>query len=134
MQIDPDIGAVAQRQEPYKVPEILFYPSLGFDPIKEETKQDETSLAVAHAKLELDCVTEKDAGYYECVASQGKTSTKTVGVEVRVASSSIGGSCPPVAALSMTTTPPVISMFYGKSQVHNIQQIKTEITQAVMIV
>jgi len=101
----PSLSWYKDGQPLIKVPEILFYPGLSSYSVQE---QDETSLAVAHSKLELDCVTEKDAGYYECVASQGKA-TETVGVQVRVASYARGSSCQP---LSMTTTPPVISMHY----------------------
>ena len=51
----------------------------------QEAESEEKSLGVAHAKLSLDCLTEADAGYYECVAEQGQK-TESVASEVHVVS------------------------------------------------
>ena len=63
----------------------MLYPGLSSNQVQEQEIQNKKSLAVTHAKLELDCVTQNDAGFYECVASQGEK-TETVATEVRVAS------------------------------------------------
>jgi len=91
-----------------KVPEIVFYPGHGSNEISGITQEEaEKSLGVAHAKLELECITEKDAGFYQCVASQGNK-VDTVGTEVHVVSFG-AGNCHPK---SLTTSPPKISQYY----------------------
>jgi hypothetical protein len=69
-----------------KLPEVMFYPG-GLDLQGSIPEDQDKALAVAHAKLELDCVTAKDAGFYQCVASQGPK-TESVGTEVHVVSES----------------------------------------------
>ena len=78
-----------RRNSPiFQVPEIVFYPGHGSNQISGITQEEaEKSLGVAHAKLELECISEKDAGFYQCVASQGDK-VDTVMTEVRVASKS----------------------------------------------
>merc|ERR1719273_1569872 len=91
-----------------KVPEIVFYPGHGSNQISGITQEEaEKSLGVAHAKLELECISEKDAGFYQCVASQGDK-VDTVMTEVRVASFG-AGNCHPK---SVTTSAPKISQYY----------------------
>ncbi len=49
--------------------------------------QDPTALAVTRSRIVLDCVTEADAGFYECVADQGGLGkSEAVGTEVSVVS------------------------------------------------
>lgn len=105
----------------------MFYPGYGSNEISGTAAEGaEKSLGVARAKLELDCVSEKDAGFYECVAIQGKK-TQSVATELHVVSkcrkqnvSAVlvichtilgfsSGSCIP-KTLSMT--PPKISQFF----------------------
>lgn len=91
-----------------KVPEISFYPGHGSNQIAGASKEaEDKSLGVTIAKLELECVSEADAGFYECVASQGEK-TESVGTEVHVASYG-AGNCQP---RSLGTAPPKISEFY----------------------
>ena len=83
----PNLSWYKDGQPVIKVPEIVFYPGYGDAAgISEETAEsEEKSLGVAHAKLELDCLTEADAGYYECVAEQG-AKTESVASEVHIVS------------------------------------------------
>jgi len=91
-----------------KVPKIVFYPGHESNEISAISKEEaEKSLGVATAKLELECITEEDAGFYQCVASQGDK-VDTVGTEVHVVSYG-AGNCNPK---SLTTSPPKISQFY----------------------
>lgn len=91
-----------------KVPKIVFYPGHESNEISAISKEEaEKSLGVATAKLELECITEEDAGFYQCVASQGDK-VDTVGTEVHVVSYG-AGNCTPK---SLTTSPPKISQFY----------------------
>lgn len=91
-----------------KVPKIVFYPGHESNDISAISKEEaEKSLGVATAKLELECITEEDAGFYQCVASQGDK-VDTVGTEVHVVSYG-AGNCNPK---SLTTSPPKISQFY----------------------
>lgn len=77
-----------------QVPKITYHP---LHPLygtqKTPTSQVEQSMALAYAKLELDCITPEDAGFYECVASNGKKSQRFA-TEVHVASFPTG-SCKP---------------------------------------
>ena len=75
-----------------QVPEIVFYHGHDSNEISgiagiagENSEAAKKSLAVAHAKLELECITEEDAGFYQCVAGQGDK-VDTVGTEVHVVS------------------------------------------------
>lgn len=104
----PSLTWYKNGQPLVKVPEIVLYPGLSSNQVQEQEIQNKNSLAVTHAKLELDCVTENDAGFYECVASQGEK-TETVATEVRVASYGGGQPCQPK---SMSSCPPMISQHY----------------------
>lgn len=91
-----------------QVPKITYHPMhplYGTD--KTPDTQVEQSMALAYAKLDLDCVTPADAGFYECVASNGKT-TQRFATEVHVASFPTG-SCKP---RSMHQSPPQIMEHY----------------------
>jgi len=92
-----------------KVPEIMLYSDHGSNEISgfSETENDEKSLGVAYAELDLECVGQEDAGFYTCVASQGDK-TETVETEVHVVSYG-SGNCQPK---SLTTSPPKISQYY----------------------
>ena len=64
----------------------MLYPGYGSNEVSAAaTEGAEKSLGVARAKLELDCVSEKDAGFYECVAIQGKKA-QSVATELHVVS------------------------------------------------
>ena len=82
----PNLAWYKDGQPVIKVPEIVFYPGYGPEETAEEEAQSaEKSLGVAHAKLDLDCLSEADAGYYECVAEQG-AKTESVASEVHIVS------------------------------------------------
>lgn len=85
----PSLAWYKNGEPVIKVPEIVFYPGHGTNQIGETGQAQglDKSLGVAIAKLELECISEEDAGFYECVASQGQT-TETVGTEVHVVSNS----------------------------------------------
>lgn len=83
----PSLAWYKNGQPVIKVPEIVFYPGHGTNQIGEVSQGQDKSLGVATAKLELECISEEDAGFYECVASQGQK-TETVATEVHVVSKS----------------------------------------------
>jgi len=91
-----------------KVPEIVFYPGHSSNEISGiDPESTEKSLGVAYAELEMECVTEEDAGIYTCVANQ-EDKSQTVETEVHVVSFG-AGNCQPK---SLTTSPPKISQYY----------------------
>jgi len=110
----PSLTWYKDGQPVIKVPEIVFYHGHDSNEISgiagiagENSEAAKKSLAVAHAKLELECITEEDAGFYQCVAGQGDK-VDTVGTEVHVVSYG-AGNCNPK---SLTTSPPKISQYY----------------------
>lgn len=104
----PNLAWYKDGQPVIKVPEIVFYPGYGSNSMSEEEAESaEKSLGVAHAKLELECLTEADAGYYECVAEQGQK-TESVASEVHIVSYG-SGTC---AKTSLSNAAPKISQYY----------------------
>ena len=72
----------------FQVPEIVFYPGHSSNEISGiDPESTEKSLGVAYAELEMECVTEEDAGIYTCVANQ-EDKSQTVETEVHVVSKS----------------------------------------------
>jgi len=105
----PNLAWYKDGQPIIKIPEIFFHPDYVSNSLSatQEAESEEKSLGVAHAKLSLDCLTEADAGYYECVAEQGQK-TESVASEVHVVSYG-AGTCS--KALPHTTAPK-ISQYY----------------------
>lgn len=107
----PSVAWYKDGEPVVKAPKVMFHPGHELFQIaqgpKNSDEEEQKSLGVAIAKLELGCVTEADAGYYECVATQGEN-TESVSTEVHVVSFG-AGNCQPK---TMHTSPPKISQSY----------------------